>query len=115
MAGDLLLDTNIVAALFENDPAVTGRLTDRSRVYLSATVLGELYFGALKSKRPSENLRRIHDLLSGVALVECDAEVALAYGTIKDELRLKGRPIPDNDVWIAAAARCYGLSLVSRE
>src|SRR5208283_1327040 len=63
----------IVAALFENDSAVTGLLTDRSRVFLSATVLGELYFGAFKSKRPSENMRRIHDLLSEVTVVACDA------------------------------------------
>lgn len=34
-------------------------------------------------------------------------------GQIK--LRLKGRPLPENDVWIAALAMQYALTLVTRD
>ena len=115
MNGDFLLDTNIVIALFEDDPLVRERLAARPRVMISVTVLGELYFGAFKSSDLARNLRRINDLLSETALVECDAETAYEYGIIRNELRLKGRPIPENDIWVAAMARQYGMTLVSRD
>lgn len=115
MNGDFLLDTNIVIALLEDDPRVRQRLAACPRVTISATVLGELYFGAFKSSDPARNVTRIHDLLSEAPLVECDAETAYEYGRIKNELRLKGRPIPDNDIWVAATARQYGMTLVSRD
>jgi tRNA(fMet)-specific endonuclease VapC len=37
------------------------------------------------------------------------------YGDVKNRLRLKGRPLPENDVWIAALALQYGLTLVTRD
>jgi tRNA(fMet)-specific endonuclease VapC len=37
------------------------------------------------------------------------------YGQIKAELESKGRPIPDNDMWIAAIARQHNLTLVTRD
>lgn len=37
------------------------------------------------------------------------------YGVIKNQLRVKGRPIPENDIWIAAVARQRDLVLVSRD
>ncbi len=36
-------------------------------------------------------------------------------GKIKNYLRQKGLPIPENDIWIAATARQYNLTLVSRD
>ena len=45
----------------------------------------------------------------------CDLETAQWYGIIKDQLRRKGRPIPDNDIWIAAIAMQYDLILVTRD
>jgi len=33
---------------------------------------------------------------------------------MKQRLREKGRPLPENDIWIAAAAKRYGLVLVTR-
>jgi tRNA(fMet)-specific endonuclease VapC len=35
------------------------------------------------------------------------------YGEIKNRLRAKGRPLPENDIWIAAVAKQYGLVIVS--
>ena len=45
----------------------------------------------------------------------CDAHTARHYGQIKDDLRRKGQPIPENDIWIAAIALRHGLTLVTRD
>ena len=45
----------------------------------------------------------------------CDEQTANEYGLIKISLRAKGRPIPDNDAWIAALARQYNLPLATRD
>jgi len=47
--------------------------------------------------------------------VGCDAVTAQQYGRIKNDLRAKGRPIPENDIWIAAVAVQHGLTVVSRD
>jgi tRNA(fMet)-specific endonuclease VapC len=42
---------------------------------------------------------------AGRAIVSCDVDVAREYGRLKQRLREKGRPLPENDIWIAAAAK----------
>jgi predicted nucleic acid-binding protein len=37
------------------------------------------------------------------------------YAEVRDELRRRGRPIPENDVWIAALAREHAQPVVSRD
>jgi tRNA(fMet)-specific endonuclease VapC len=115
MSGRFLLDTNIIVALFKDDPTVHQRLSERPRVLVSTVVLGELYYGAQNSTRLSKNLRQINRLLTRAAVLKNDGLTAYEYGLIGSELRAKGRPIPENDVWIAAAARRHGLILVSRD
>lgn len=43
------------------------------------------------------------------------AETTRQYGEVKNKLRLKGRPLPENDVWIAALTRHNALILVKRD
>ena len=86
MNGRYLLDTTIVIALFANEQNVQHQLGEASEV-LAAT--------------------------SNV--IGCDLETARQYGTIKNQLRLKGRPIPENDIWIAAQSIQNQLTLVARD
>ena len=115
MNGKFLLDTNIVSALFKDDPAIHKRLIQRPMVLVSSVVLGELYYGAQKSSRLDKNLRQINRFMTTAAVLETDAETAYEYGLLRNELRIKGRPIPENDIWIAASARQHNLTLVSRD
>jgi tRNA(fMet)-specific endonuclease VapC len=115
MPGKVLLDTNIVSALFKDDPAVHERLRERPRVLVSAVVLGELYYGAQKSTRLAKNLRQINRFLIRAMVLKSDASTAYEYGLIRNELRIKGRPIPENDIWLAAHARQHNLTLISRD
>lgn len=115
MTGKYLLDTNILIALFADEAEVKQQLARAAEVFLPSIALGELYYGARKSGRPTENLARIDDLAaSGVVLV-CDTETARHYGEIKHHLRLKGRPLPENDIWIAGLAQQHQLTLATRD
>lgn len=44
-----------------------------------------------------------------------DSTTARHYADIRSELRSAGRPIPENDIWIAALARQHHLPIVSRD
>ncbi len=115
MDGRFLLDTNIVIALLNGDADVIFHLDTAAEVFISAVVLGELYFGAAKSTRAVENLEKIRTFAAHRAIVNCDPDVAREYGRLKWLLKVKGRPIPENDLWIAAAALCHRLTLVTRD
>jgi tRNA(fMet)-specific endonuclease VapC len=112
MSGRFLLDTNAVIAIFNNDAALQTRLLSAPEVFISSVVLGELYYGARKSARVTENLQKINDLAAKSAILGCDLTTAQWYGEIKNSLRAKGRPIPENDIWIAAVAKQYDLTPV---
>jgi tRNA(fMet)-specific endonuclease VapC len=115
MNGEYLLDTNIVIALFANEAVVIDHLRGAEEVFIPSIVMGELYYGARKSSRTKENVARIDEFVSNNVILNCDIETARSYGQVKDKLRAKGRPIPENDVWIAALALQHGLTLISRD
>jgi tRNA(fMet)-specific endonuclease VapC len=113
MNGEYLLDTNIVIRLFAHDRAVERRFDANPDVFLPIFVLGELYYGALKSLLVQQNCEKIEEFAARVEILAGNAGTAFQFGKIKSELRLKGKMIPDNDLWIAGVARQYDLTLVS--
>jgi len=115
MSGRLLLDSNIVIAVFAEESAVLERVAAADEVFVPAIALGELYYGARKSTRTDQNIARIDEFAAAAAVLGCDAATAQQYGRIKNDLRAKGRPIPENDIWIAAVAVQHGLTVVSRD
>lgn len=115
MSGKFLLDTNIIIAFFAGDARVRSGLDEAEEVFLPCVAIGELYYGARKSCRPDENLMRVDELVLMNVVLACDSETARRYGEIKDALRIKGQPLPENDVWIAALARQHDLMLVTRD
>ncbi len=115
MDGRTLVDTNVVIALFAGDPAAMESLEGKTAVFLCVPVIGELRYGALASARIEQNLARLDEFSKAVEILPCDSETAVFYSAVKFDLRKKGRPIPENDVWIAAIARQHRLTLISRD
>lgn len=115
MSGRFLLDTNIVIAFFAQDEGVLDNMQISEAFYIPSIVLGELYFGAIKSSNQTQNRSRVDQLVPTTSILGCDAQTARAYGQLKDDLRQKGRPIPENDIWIAAIALQNELTLVTRD
>ena len=115
MSGEFLLDTNAVIALLDGEMALRELVADSPRLLLSIVVLGELYHGAQNSRLYDDNITRIENLILTSTLLYCDKGTAWEYGIIKKYLRSTGRPLPENDIWLAALARQYGLVLMTRD
>lgn len=115
MSGRFLLDSNIIIALFAQEQTVMEAARQAEEVFIPAIALGELYYGAQKSSRRQLNIARIDSLADANVILGCDYETARYYGEIKNKLKEKGRPVPENDMWIAACARQYNLILVTRD
>ncbi len=115
MNGRHLLDTNIIVALFKKDEEVQSHLATSTEVFVPSIAIGELYYGAQQSAHVAKNMDRVRVFASNAAVLACDAGTAEQYGKIKSELKSKGRPLPENDLWIAAIAKQYSLSVVTRD
>jgi tRNA(fMet)-specific endonuclease VapC len=115
MNGKRLLDTNTVIRLFAHDPAVEKRFDANPDVILPIFVVGELYYGAQKSRSVQETCEKIDMFAAKIEVLGGDLRTAYECGEIKNELRAKGRMIPENDLWIAALARQRDLTVVSSD
>jgi tRNA(fMet)-specific endonuclease VapC len=115
MNGKYLLDTNIVIALFDEDTNVIDNIQKAEIVYVPAIVIGELYYGAYNSTKQKENIEKIIQFQNDASILDSDATTGNYYGQIKKELKDKGNPIPENDIWIAALAKQHDLELVTRD
>jgi tRNA(fMet)-specific endonuclease VapC len=115
VTGRYLLDTNIVIAIFNGDTLLQRRVANAPEAFLSIVTLGELFYGAYHSQRVDSNVARIEQFETGITVLDCDSETSRHYGMVKAELRKSGKPIPENDIWIAALASQHGLTLVSRD
>jgi tRNA(fMet)-specific endonuclease VapC len=110
----VLLDTNIISALLKGEASIADEIDKAARVYLSATVIGELFYGAQYSIQVENNIKNITKLIARYE-VSVDAETSAIYGKIKAFLRKNGTPIPENDIWIASTAIQYKLKLSTRD
>ncbi len=115
MNGKFLLDTNIIIGLFGKDPQVHELLDKAEEIFVPCIAIGELYFGAYRSSRVQENIERIFEFSMSNTVLGCNSDTAQKYGKVKYNLKEKGQPIPENDIWIAAIAQQYDLTLFSKD
>jgi tRNA(fMet)-specific endonuclease VapC len=104
VAGRLLADSNAFIALMRGDDGLVEIFDAASEVVLSVIVLGELVYGAMNSRSFETNLAKLAEVASTCRLTPIDETVAREYARVRLELKRKGRPIPENDIWIAATA-----------
>ncbi len=111
----VLLDTNAYAALLRGDEKVLSVISRAETIYMSAIVLGELFSGFRGGNRLVENRKILERFLNRphVALLPVGMETADVFGSIKQQLKEQGTPIPINDVWIAAHALEMGAKVVT--
>lgn len=111
----LLLDTNAYAAMRSDDPALHALFRRADDVLLSAIVVGELLYGFANGTRREDNEEALIRFLAQprVHFVPVTRTTADRYARIALALKRKGRPIPTNDIWIAAHAMETGADLVS--
>ena len=109
------LDTNAYIALRRGEPAIGRQIESARWIGVSTIVLGELGGGFLNGSLLEFNRRRLNNFLEEpvVEILSVDRKVADRYGEIYFHLRKSGRPIPQNDMWIAAIAIAARVPLVT--
>jgi tRNA(fMet)-specific endonuclease VapC len=113
----LLLDTNAYSALRRGNETVIEHIRRSEEVLVSAVVAGELLFGFRNGSRYEANALELRDFLEdpNVRLLPVTWETAELFGRISAALRKKGKPIPTNDIWIAAHAMEAAADLLSAD
>jgi len=113
----ILIDTNAYAALMSGDGRIADELSRYEAILLSPIVIGELYDGFPGENRNHENreiLTRFMDKPRTIC-IPITKSSADWFAEIKRMLRKKGKPIPLNDVWIAASCMEHGAHLLSND
>ncbi len=113
----LLLDTNRLSDALAGVDDVLERLESAESLHVPVIALGEMRSGFLRGGRSAANETRLSWFLSqnGVFTLGVDGPVSHRYAALHHVLHKKGRPIPTNDLWIAAIAIEHGLVVYTRD
>jgi tRNA(fMet)-specific endonuclease VapC len=111
----VLIDTNAYIALMAGAHEIADILATAEAVILSPIVIGELHDGFRNGTRYRDNLRilerfRAQPRTVAVSITDATAEW---FAEVKEGLRRRGRPIPINDVWIAASCMEHGSLILT--
>ncbi|HLB42850.1 MAG TPA: type II toxin-antitoxin system VapC family toxin [Gammaproteobacteria bacterium] len=111
----ILIDTNAYVAFKQGNPDIIGIFQHADTIGISVVVLGELIAGFTIGTKSKENLEDLNKFLDTprIALFNVDENTTAFYATVYATLRKKGKPIPTNDLWIAATALQQGCKLCS--
>jgi len=112
----LALDTNAYRALDDGNFKLSRYIEFAAQLGLPIIVLGELYYGILGTKQ-EDNLLNLNRFLAitRLELLHIDNTTARIFGEIACELRQKGKPIQQDDMWIAALCKQYGYTLATAD
>ncbi len=119
---DLLLDTTALSAAMAGDAALDtylANLEPESGLFTSVVTEGEIRFGLARLSEShrkrilTEAFEAVLGSLHGV--LETTRDVAVTYGVVKASLWELGKPIGENDIWIASTGRTHGLAVLSSD
>ncbi|MCL5423296.1 MAG: type II toxin-antitoxin system VapC family toxin [Nitrospirae bacterium] len=115
MSGKIALDTDVSIKFLNGDKSIDIFISKHSEVYLPAIVVGELLFGALNSTHAEKNLARHKKLIQRAKVLEITEATANIYAKTRLSLKKKGKPIPENDLWIAAVCIEHKVPFLSND
>ena len=109
------LDTNQVILIL-NGAGDAGRwAASLWEMCLPVPVIGELRYGACNSSRPEANLHQVEAFVAKCRVLPADGITAKVYGDVRFALKKAGKPIPENDVWIAAICLQHEITLATAD
>lgn len=102
----ILIDTNAYRKLMDGDEKAQIIVENARKVFFCPVVLGEIYVGFKLGSREKENQRELSKLcrLRRISFFNLTKKTSSIYSKILCDLKRKGKPVPTNDIWIAAAA-----------
>lgn len=111
----MILDTNALSAAADGDSALIAILARAEQMAIPAIVLGEYRYGIAQSRHRASYERWLEGLLQDCMVLDVNEPTTHHYADISVELKRMGKPIPTNDLWIAALCRQHSLPLLSRD
>jgi tRNA(fMet)-specific endonuclease VapC len=113
----LLIDTNIYSYALKGDDDVVEVLRKSEQIGISVISIGELLSGFKGGGREKKNREELEIFLDSprVVVYPVDEDTSEFYAEIINNLREIGKPVPTNDVWIAAIAFQNGLKLFTKD
>jgi len=113
----VMMDTSAYTAFLRGSPEVKEAVQQADEIVFNPVVLGELIAGFLMGRNERKNRAILKDFLGSprVIVAEIDEETSERYAVIVQSLRMKGTPIPTNDLWIAASAMQHGLKVLTTD
>ncbi len=113
----VMMDTSAYTAFLRGSPEVKEAVQQADEIVFNPVVLGELIAGFLMGRNERKNRAILKDFLSSprVIVAEIDEETSERYAMIVQSLRMKGTPIPTNDLWISASAMQHGLRVLTTD
>jgi tRNA(fMet)-specific endonuclease VapC len=111
----VILDTNALSAVADDEPTAVRLFSQAASIELPAIVLGEYRFGIAQSRRRKEYEKWLEQLIAATRVLPVDQETTVHYAQVRSELKKAGKPIPSNDLWIAALCRQHRLPMMSED
>ncbi|QPM67050.1 type II toxin-antitoxin system VapC family toxin [Atribacter laminatus] len=110
---NILIDTNAYASFKYGEETTVAILQKAELIGLSVIVIGELLSGFRLGKYEKQNCKELNDFIAStrVRILFIDENTTYYYSMIYHQLKEKGKPIPTNDLWIAATAFQNGLPI----
>lgn len=115
MSGKIALDTDVSIKFLNGDKRIESFLSNYFEIYMPVIVAGELIFGALNSTHAEQNLARHKKLIQRAKILEITEATANIYAKTRLGLKKKGKPIPENDLWIAAVCIEHKMPFLSND
>jgi tRNA(fMet)-specific endonuclease VapC len=111
----LILDTNALSAAADEQPTLIALLERTHQLAIPVIVLGEYRYGIAQSRHKARYQQWLNDLVGDCSVLNINEETTHHYAAVRVELKQSGKPIPTNDLWIAALCRQHALSILSRD
>lgn len=111
----MILDTNALSAAADREPAALKIVAGAESLAVPVIVLGEYRLGIAQSRYRKDYEDWLREWITVVNVLDVDERTSHYYAMIGLELKGIGKPIPTNDLWIAALCRQHSLSLLSKD
>ncbi len=113
----ILIDTNIYSHALKGDEGVVEILRETDEIGISIISIGELLTGFRLGGLEKKNRKELDQFLDSPRVIVYQAGEGTAefYAQILCSLRKIGKPVPTNDIWIAAVAFQNGLKLFTKD
>lgn len=111
----MILDTNALSAYLDSNSEAVRVVSEARELAMPVIVAGEFAFGIAQSRHREAYEKSLQRMLDRCIVLEIGIETARHYAAIRLELKSAGKPIPSNDIWIAALSRQHAMPVISRD